>query len=393
MIRIFCIFLLLLISVWLGVVLQRDPGYVLIALRHWTLETTLAVASIALIACFLILHFFLLLLHRIMHLPRSIQAWRDKRRIQKAQAKTRQGLIEFSEGHWQAAQNNLIKALPDTDTPLLNYLTAARAAQEMGNNTLRDDYLRRAQQTVPEAKIAVELTQAQLQVANQQWEQALATLRHLHDLAPRHPYVLKQLIHLYEEVRDWPHLLALLPEVRRYNVLTAEAYEQLQKRTYLNTLLDLIKQDQPIIIDQFMRALPKNLMFDSDLNAEYCHYFIQKQRYSEAEALLQRCLRKHYHDKLILLYSEINTDPPEQLKFAETLLNKQTHSAPLFLCLGRLSKYQQLWGKAKNYLTQSIQFGATPRAYWELGQLYELQKETEQACLAYRDGLDLKLKD
>ena len=130
--------------------------------------------------------------------------------LKKHKLTTRKGLIEYSEGYWQKAKNHLIQALPNTDTPLLNYLTAARAAQKMGDSQLRDHYLREAQQSMPEAKIAVELTQAQLQLANHQWEQALATLRHLHDLAPQHPYVLKLLMNLYKEVRDWPQLIAIL---------------------------------------------------------------------------------------------------------------------------------------------------------------------------------------
>ena len=109
----------------------------------------------------------------------------------------------------------MIQALPNTDTPLLNYLTAARAAQKMGDSKLRDHYLREAQHSMPDAKIAVELTQAQLQLANNQWEQALATLRHLHDLAPHHPYVLKLLMNLYKEIRDWPQLIAILPDLRK----------------------------------------------------------------------------------------------------------------------------------------------------------------------------------
>ncbi|WBV63404.1 hypothetical protein PGH43_00365 [Legionella pneumophila 130b] len=82
---------------------------------------------------------------------------------------------------------------------------------------------------MPEAKIAVELTQAQLQLANHQWEQALATLKHLQDLAPRHPYVLKLLMNLYEEIKDWQQLIALLPDLKKNHIISDQAFEQLQK--------------------------------------------------------------------------------------------------------------------------------------------------------------------
>lgn len=391
MIRALLIFLLLLTSVWLGIQLQHDPGYVLIAIHHWTIETTVWVAIIGLILVFIILHMFLLLLHWIIHIPASWSNWLAKRRVQTAQATTRRGLIEFSEGHWQQAQNHLIKALPDTETPLLNYLTAARAAQEMGDNKLRDDYLREAQQSMPEAKIAVELTQAQLQLANRQWEQALATLRHLQDLAPHHPYVLKLLMQLYIEVKDWPQLIALLPELKRNKVVSGDAYLSLQHQAYLQSFVDLIKQDQSQTLIDFVAALPKNLSHDPELMAEYSRYLLRKNQDAKAEALLRRCLSKQFKEQLIGIYGQINSND-SQLHFAESLLKDQPHSAALFLCLGRLAKNQNLWGKAKMYFEQSIEFGATPETYMELGLLVEQLSDPAGACEAYQKGLLLATK-
>ena len=375
MTRFLFIFLVLLASVGIGVQLQHDPGYLLITINQWTIETTLWVAVIALFLSFVLLHTLLLLLHWIVNFPTSWQNWSTKRRIQNAQAKTRQGLIEFSEGHWLQAKNHLIKALPDTDTPLLNYLTAARAAQEMGDNKLRDDYLREAQQSMPEAKIAVELTQAQLQLAHQQWEQALATLRHLQDLAPHHPYVLKLLI-------------CLLPEIKRYKIVSGDDYQRLQQHAYLQALVDLIKQDQDQPLVDFIQALPKNLAHDNRLMTEYSRYLLSKHRETEAESLLRRCLRKKYNEQLIDIYGQINSNEA-QLTFAESLLKEQPHSAALFLCLGRLSKNKNLWGKAKLYFEQSIEFGATSMAYMELGHLLEQLSDSAGACSTYRQGLVL----
>ncbi len=391
MIRALLIFLLLLSSVWLGIQLQHDPGYLLIAIHHWTIETTVWVAIVGLMLVFIVLHTLLLWLHWMIHLPASWSSWRARRRVQHAQATTRQGLIEFSEGHWQQAKNHLIKALPDTETPLLNYLTAARAAQEMGDNKLRDDYLREAQQSMPEAKIAVELTQAQLQLANHQWEQALATLRHLQDLAPHHPYVLKLLMQLYEEVKDWPQLIALLPELKRNQVVSGNAYQRLQHQAYLQGLVDLIKQDQSQALIDYIAALPKNLSHDHELMAEYSRYLLNKNQDAKAEALLRRCLSNEFNEQLIDIYGQINCNDT-QLSFAESLLKGQSHSAALFLCLGRLGKIQNLWGKAKMYFEQSIEFGATPETYMELGKLLEQLNDPTGACDAYRRGLLLATK-
>ncbi|CEK11773.1 heme biosynthesis protein HemY [Legionella hackeliae] len=387
MIRVLLIFIVLLVSVWIGVQLNRDPGYLLIAINHWTIETSLWVAILGLILVFFILHAVLLILSKISKSPATFRRWQAKRRVQKAQAKTQRGLIEFSEGHWAQAKNHLIKALPDTDSPLLNYLTAARAAQEMGDNKLRDDYLREAQQSMPDAKIAVELTQAQLQLANKQWEQALATLRHLQDLAPNHPYVLKLLMRLYKEVKDWPQLIALLPALKKNHVLSEKGFDLLRHQAYLEAMTELT---EPEALNKMVASLPKDLRDNAELMAIYCNFLLERHEDVKAEPILRHCLRKQFDEKLITLYGQLNLgDKP--LIFAESLVKKNPDSAALYLCLGRLSLRNNLWGKARHYFEKSLSITPEAASYLELGKLLERLNDQAGACEAYRQGLTLTI--
>jgi len=372
--------------------LNKDPGYVLIALNHWTIETTLWIAILGLLLIFLLFYLFLRFCHKISHTPKAMSRWHSKRQAQKAQAITRKGLIEYSEGYWKQAKNHLVQALPNTDTPLLNYLTAARAAQKMGDSQLRDDFLREAQQSMPEAKIAVELTQAQLQLANHQWEQALATLRHLHDIAPRHPYVLKLLMQLYQEVRDWPQLIALLPDLKKYHVVEAQEFETLQHNAYLHALNDLAKQNQATAINDLYHSMPKALISHPEIVAEYVNFLLKNNDYNTAKDLLRRCLRKEFNPQLIALYGSLPSDE-KQLAFAESLLKKNSHSAALYLCLGQLCIKQQLWGKAKHYLEQSNEVEPSPIAYATLGKLHEKLGDPVLAGSSYKRGLELATKN
>ena len=389
MIRTLFFFILLLASVLLGVELQRDPGYLVITIHQWTIETTLTVAVFCLLILFILSHKILVLCSSLTRTPQTLKQWITKRRIQKAQEKTRRGLIEFNEGHWLQAKNHLIKALPNTDTPLLNYLTAARAAEELGDHQLRDDYLRSAQQSIPEAKIAVELTQAQLQLANQQWEQALATLRHLQDLTPHHPYVLKLLMNLYEEIKDWPQLIALLPELKQKKVISYDEYQRLQQHAYLQYIHTLIKHSQKETLTTLWEQLPKPLTQDTKIISAYGYYLLNQPNDTAAESLLRRGLNHTWDTELITLYGQIKGDK-NQLRFAESLLKKHAHSAPLLLCLGRICYAQNLWGKAKIYLQKSLDIQKTPEAFLELGKLYEQLHEPQNACAAYREGLMLE---
>lgn len=389
--RILFIVALLFISALAGIYLSQDAGYVIISFQNTTIETTLLVALLILLASLVVLSVIYKSLKYIIAIPGKIRLYFSRRKQRKAQEMTRKGLIEYSEGYWQKAQQNLIKALPQSDAPLINYLTAARAAQQMGNSKQRDQYLRDAQKSMPEAKIAVELTQAELQLANQQWEQALATLKHLKILAPKHPYVLKLLMYLYEEVRDWRQLIAILPQLKKQQILTTAEHFKLNLLAYTNALKEMIKFEQREALLKFVEQLPSELYYNPELNHLYCNFLITQNLDDMAEKKLKACLKKGFNELLIDLYGKCDSDKNVQLKFAEGLLKKHPHSAALFLCLGRLSFKNQLWGKAQQYLRKSIEFHPSAENHVELGKLYEQLDEPLKASLTYKKGLGLTL--
>lgn len=386
--RILLILFVLAFSIWLGLQLNQDPGYILISFKRWTMEMTLWVGLILFGLLFLLLHYLFLLFRSVKRSSAKWHRWKIRRKQLKARAKTEQGLIEFSEGYWLKAKEHLVKALPNADNPLLNYLTAARAAQEMNDSKLRDQFLREAGQAMPEAKIAVELTQAQLQLANHQWEQALATLRHLQDLAPSHPYVLKLLMQLYKDVRDWPQLIKLLPELRKNKVITEDEFHILEQQAYLESVKDLSNHNQPEALHQLFNSLPHHLSKNEEIISEYSQFLINEKDDIHAEKLLRKQLRRRFSESLIELYGKVKASP-SQLIFAESLIKKNPHSAGLYLCLGHLSMDNHLWGKARDYLEKSIQIHAKAETYEELGHLLENFNEPNKALNAYKEALKL----
>ncbi len=71
------------------------------------------------------------------------------------------------------------------------YLVAAKAAQELGALDRRDGYLHQALRVAPDAKVAILLTQAELQYEQGQYEYCLVTLHELQKLAPHNRQLLK----------------------------------------------------------------------------------------------------------------------------------------------------------------------------------------------------------
>lgn len=390
MIRTLIFIAVLMGSVILGTRINQESGYVLISMHNWSIESNLWIFILGIVFLILSCHLILIALHNILRSPVKFKQWKSQHASKVAQQITRQGLIELNEGYWEKAKKHLIKALPHAETPLLNYLSAARAAQEIGDNQLRDTYLRQAQQSMPEAQIAVELTQAQLQIANKQWEQALATLRHLQDIAPKHPYVLKLLVALYQEIGDWQQIIVLLPELQKHKIFSAEKFSELAATTYLQALRVLVQQSAAYSITDgihsFVQNLPKSLKYDPGIMACYGCYLLKNTNYEQAAKMIQETLRKKFDISLIQIYGKIPS-PFAKLSFAESLIKKQPYSAELYLCLAKLAAQDKLWGKAKSYLEQSIALKPSAEAFLILGNTYETLEDPAAAKEAYREGL------
>lgn len=399
MMRIARLFFILILSVFLGLWIHQEAGSLIISLKDKTISMPLWFAILAVFAGYFLCWIFLKILLKLLHIKQSLLRFSRGWSKRHAQLNTRRGLIEFSEGNWKRAEHYFGKAVTkttadaadaDNDASLLNYLVAARAAQEMGAPERRDDYLREAQIAIPEAKIAIELTQAQLQIVDEQWEQALATLSHLHSLVPYHPYVTKLLMKVYLALKDWPHLEELLPSIRHQKIINEKELEQLEDNVYSGLLTQAPQPISEEILKTMWTKFPKRIRRRVSLVIVYVTKLLECHAYCEAEYQCRIALKSEWNNILMELYGQCNVPEIEpQLRFAEGFLKYYPNNPYLLSALGRIYLRRQLWGKAKSTLLKSVQIQPDAKIYAELGELAEKMNEREDASHYYQKGLAL----
>ncbi|MGB5639344.1 MAG: heme biosynthesis HemY N-terminal domain-containing protein [Sedimenticolaceae bacterium] len=382
------VWLFVLAGAGIGVVLSQDSGYVLLSFGRYTVEMSLALLLIVLGGLFIAMYFGIRLLVRTARLPEDVRGWKQRRGSHMAQQAMTRGLLEMSEGNWRSAERRLARFADRSETPLLNYLAAARAAQLQGAHDRRDGYIRLAHETMPSADVAVSLTQAELQLADHQLEQALATLKHLRSVAPRHIYVLRLLRRLYEQLGDWEHLRELLPELRRRKVEDEADLQRLEMRTHRALLEQAFLARDQHRLEMAWADVPRGLRTEPQLLGDYAGYLLETDHDDKAEQLLREALRKRWDTGLVETYGLLETtEPGKQLSHMERLLADHPDDPTLLLTLGRLSLRAQLWGKARGYLEACIGRNGPAPAYRELGQLLERLHEPGKAIEIYRRGL------
>ncbi|MFT5451464.1 MAG: HemY protein [Enterobacterales bacterium] len=372
----------------IGPLIKDIPGFVVIALGDYTVQTRLWQAIVMVVILMLLFILGYHLIAKFWNSAGRFKGWSGGRRWKKSRQKTINGMIALAEGDWIKAEKCLTSAIPDSDTQLINYIAAAQAAQAQKADARRDNYLRQAHLAEPNAEIAIGLTQAQLQLNHGQYEQALATLTHLQNLSPKHGHVLLLLQKLYRLLGDWQRFLEIVPQLKKSATLSNADLESYQQIAWQKLLIREAARGGIEAIHSLWMTIEKSLCKEVALISCYAELLINYGADLEAEKLLRNNIGKLKNERLLSLYGTVRADDPsKQLIFVEGLHKTFSGSSIWLLTLGRLSINNELWGKAKTYLEQSIALKPRPEAYQALALALEALGETEAVKNCYREGL------
>jgi HemY protein len=363
--------------------LLADPGSVAIVFRGQLVQMSVPVFVALAIALVLALW----LLHKVIMAPRRLGEAAGRYRSIRSGQKLTKGLIAVAEGNLARGERLLGRAASTSDSPLFNYLQAARAAHLQRKDERRDEWLRMAFQEAPEAANAVLLTQAEFQLDRGQHEQALATLRRVEEDTPDHAQALALMARLYYRLEDWEALAGLLPRLRK-NAQVPPA--QLDEWTAQVHQVALQKAADADILDAAWAAVPKKLRSETALQEQYFEGLMRVGLHDRAEKELTAALKSDWQGPLVRLFGLVQaTDTTKQLKKAENWLKNRGEDPDLLLAAARLCLRNELWGKARSYLETVIGLRPTPEAYREYGALLTRLGEADAAADAYRDGLGM----
>ena len=363
--------------------LLSDPGYVIINFRGYVIEMSVPVLAGLAVA----LVFFVWLIRKIIVAPRRLGEAAGRYRSARSGQKLTRGMIAVAEGNLARGERLLGRAASTSDSPLFNYLQAARAAHLQGKDERRDEWLRMAFQETPEAANAVLLTQAEFQLDRGQYEQALATLRRLEEDSKDHHQALALMGRVYYKLNDWRSLGELLPRLGKNSQIRPEVLEKWTVRVHRESLDTAADGD---VLDHTWKSVPRKLKGDISLLEAYYGGLMRVGLHDRAEKELAAALKSGWRPELVRLFGLVEaTDTTKQLKKAETWLKNRGEDPDLLLAAARLCMRNELWGKARSYLETVIGLRPTPESYREYGALLTQMGEADAAADAYREGLGM----
>jgi HemY protein len=371
-------------------VLRGDPGYALLSIGNWTVETSVAFAMVFLLITFVMLYILLRFLVGLWRVPGQARAAGKTYRGRRSQRLLTRGVIQLLEGRWKTAEISFMKGAETSLVPALHYIGAARAARRLGAQWRSEGYFHKADKLPDSHALIMKISEAELLLEEGKRVEARDILLRILDQYKRQPRALELLAMSYQQLEDWDSLRGIMKDLSKSHVMDEVRYAELQRQTYKALLKKTSHNESLSYLQGLWRGLPESLRQDEALLIDYAGYLRDHDAAHEAETLLAQKIKQHWSDHLVVAFGEIERgNVTKQLEIAEGWLKERKDNPYLLLTCGRLAKRTRQFSKARSYLEKSLANFPTPDAYQALGEVLEETGNKESALHCYRMALQL----
>ncbi|MEO8748751.1 MAG: heme biosynthesis HemY N-terminal domain-containing protein [Rhodanobacter sp.] len=351
-----------------------DPGYVLVRLRGWRVETT-AVAAVMLL---LLLWFALTVLWNLARWPFGAFTRRHRR---VSQQRLGDGLVALVEGRHGAAEQDLNRAarLHSLRGPAL--LVSAEAALRRGEPTRALEALDQAAQSVPRAARAL---RARVLRREGRPAEALALLTPEADKGSLTPNAWRELALAALATGNPARARAALAPLQKSGALGLRGFAALETRV----LVALIEATPDgAALDALWSQLPKTQRRVPAVIDAYARRAAGFGLTLAAMDELESALRREWSPLLVDAYGILSGAEVEaRMRRAEGWLDGRPNDATLLLALGRLCVRLGLWGKARQFLERSLALAPGAAAWEILGDACAGDGDTAKALRSYHNA-------
>ena len=342
----------------LGYLIARDPGYVLLTYDRFSVETSLWVGFVLLFIGYALWRLLWWLGGVLLNPRRVWQGFTKTRQAARARRITSNGLLALASGDPIKAHKLLLAGAMSADTPLIYFLSAARAAQYSGDIAARDADLERAAKAAPTAVHTIALTRAELWVEQGDWTRAHTQLQTLRASDPSNVVVLRLLARSCVALRDADVLLELLPTLRKRNAFAATQLDEWAVAGERWRLVQIVSQHGDP--SSWWQGLPKAISERVDIVIAYADALQRRGESEDAERVLREALDRHWDATLLRAYAETPGDAQQQRRCAERWLVNHPDDAGLLQVLGRIYARDEQWQRAQESFAKSLQLDRDP---------------------------------
>ena len=393
MIKVLLLFLLLIAGIVLGPMLAGHQGYVLIQTDNYNVETSVTGLVIILVLCLVVLFAIEWLLRRIFRTGARTHGWFMGRKRNRARKQTSQALLKLAEGDYQQVEKLMAQNADHAEQPVVNYLLAAEAAQQRGDEIRANQHLERAAELADNDQIPVEITRVRLQLARNENHAARRGVDKLLEVTPRHPEVLRLAEQAYIRTGAWSALLDIIPSMEKARVGDEAHRDALRQQAWIGIMEQIMAEQGSEGLNLWWKNQSRKTRQQTDLQVAMADHLIECNDNAGAQQIILDGLKHRYDDRLVALMPKLKSENPQQLEKAlRQRLKAEEHNPLLWSTLGQLLMKHGEWQEATVAFRAALKLRPDAYDYAWLADALDRQNQPEEAATMRRDGLLLTLK-
>ncbi|ENJ8543792.1 TPA: protoheme IX biogenesis protein HemY [Raoultella planticola] len=394
MLKILLLFALLIAGIVVGPIISGHQGYVLIQTDNYNIETSVTGLAIIMILTMVVLFAIEWLFRRIFRTGAHTRGWFVGRKRRRARKQTEQALLKLAEGDYQQVEKLMAKNADHAEQPVVNYLLAAEAAQQRGDEARANQHLERATELAGDDLIPVEIARVRLQLARNENHAARHGIDKLLEITPRHPEVLRLAEQAYTRTGAWNSLLDILPSMAKANVSDEEHRAALEQQAWIGLMDQTLADRGSDGLREWWKNQNRKTRSQVPLQVAMASLLIESEDHDTAQQIIIDGLKKQYDDRLVMLIPRLKTNNPEQL---EKVLRQQIKSVGdrplLWSTLGQSLMRHGEWQEASIAFRAALKQRPDAFDYAWLADTLDRMHQPEEAALMRRDGLLLTLQN
>ncbi|QIZ49543.1 protoheme IX biogenesis protein HemY [Dickeya zeae] len=393
MLKVLLLFVVLLAGIVVGPMLAGHQGYVLIQTDNYNIETSVTGLVIMLVLFLLAFLAVEWLLRRVFRTGARTRGWFIGRKRTRARQQTKAALLKLTEGDYLQVEKLLTRNADHAEQPVVNYLLAAEAAQQRGDEFRTRQYLERAAEIADGDQLPVDITRVRIQLARNEDHAARHGVDRLLEVAPRHPEVLRLAEQAFLRTHAYSALLDILPAMRKTRLHDEPYLDELQQRATIGLMDQAMSEGGSEGLKQWWKNQPRKARQSLAMQVAMAERLIVCDDPVTAQDIIIDGLKQQFDYRLVQLLPRLNSGQPEPLeKLLRQRLKQHNNDALLHSTLGQLLMKHGEWQQASDAFSAALALRPDAYDYAWCADAFDRLKRPEDAARLRRDGLLLTLQ-
>ncbi|WPD74382.1 protoheme IX biogenesis protein HemY [Dickeya fangzhongdai] len=393
MLKVLLLFVVLIAGIVVGPMLAGHQGYVLIQTDNYNIETSVTGLVIMLVLFLLAFLAVEWLLRRVFRTGARTRGWFIGRKRTRARQQTKAALLKLTEGDYLQVEKLLTRNADHAEQPVVNYLLAAEAAQQRGDEFRTRQYLERAAEIADSNQLPVDITRVRIQLARNEDHAARHGVDRLLEVAPRHPEVLRLAEQAFLRTHAYSALLDILPAMRKTRLHDESHLDELQQRATIGLMDQAMAEGGSEGLKQWWKNQPRKVRQALPMQVAMAERLIVCDDHVTAQDIIVDGLKQQFDYRLVQLIPRLNAGQPEPLeKLLRQRLKQHSDDALLHSTLGQLLAKHGEWQQASDAFSAALALRPDAYDYAWCADAFDRLKRPEDAARMRRDGLLLTLQ-